>query len=123
MVQALGHVTMMVDNQAIPVLHPLVCVPIRIARACTALTLKECNDQMPKNESVSTQSASEQIFSQIEQSLEAGGVRDVWQNLQKELAEGGMANVRTYLDAEYQRRRSIIQSALDELSNQLEEVN
>ena len=78
---------------------------------------------MPKYESVSTQSASELIFSKIEQSLEAGGVRDVWQNLQKELAEGGMANVRTYLDAEYQRRKSIIQSALDELTNQLQEVN
>ena len=78
---------------------------------------------MPKDELASTPSASEQIFSQIEQSLEAGGVRDVWQNLRKELAEGGMGNVRTYLDAEYQRRKGIIQSALDELANQLEEVN
>lgn len=78
---------------------------------------------MPSKELIPTQSASEQIFSQIEQSLEAGGVRDVWQNLQKELAEGGIANVRTYLDAEYQRRKSIIQSALDELTNQLEEVS
>ena len=78
---------------------------------------------MPKDELVSTQSASEQIFSQIEQDLEAGGVRDVWQNLRKELAEGGMGNVRTYLEAEYQRRKGVIQSALDELTNQLEEVN
>lgn len=78
---------------------------------------------MPNEESRSTQSASEQIFSQIEQNLEAGGVRDVWQNLRKELAEGGMGDVRTYLDAEYQRRKSFIQSALDELTNQLEEVN
>ncbi len=78
---------------------------------------------MLKDESVSTESASEQIFNQIEQSLEAGGVRDVWQNLRKELAEGGMGYVRTYLDAEYQRRKGIIQSALDELTNQLEEIN
>ena len=78
---------------------------------------------MPKDKLVSTQSASEQIFSQIEQDLEAGGVRDVWQNLRKELAEGGMGNVRTYLEAEYQRRKGVIQSALDELTNQLEEVN
>ena len=47
----------------------------------------------------------------------------MWQNLRKELAEGGMGNVRTYLDAEYQRRKGIIQAALDELTNQLEEVN
>ena len=78
---------------------------------------------MPKDELLSTQPASEQIFSQIGQSLEAGGVRDVWQNLQKELAEGGMANVSTYLDAEYQRRKSIVRLALDELTNQLAEVN
>ena len=78
---------------------------------------------MPKNESAPTQPASEQIFNQLEQSLEAGGVRDIWQNLRKELADGGTGNVRTYLDAEYQRRKSIIQSALDELTNQLEEVN
>lgn len=78
---------------------------------------------MSKDESVSTQSGSEQIFNQIEQNLEAGWVRDVWQNLRTELAEGGMGNVRTYLDAEYQRRKGIIQAALDELTNQLEEVN
>ena len=78
---------------------------------------------MPKDELVSNRAASEQIFNQIEQNLEAGGVRDVWQNVRKEMAEGGMGNVRTYLDAEYQRRKGIIQSALDELTNQLEEVN
>lgn len=78
---------------------------------------------MPKDESAPTQPTSEQIFNQIEQNLEAGGVRDIWQNLRKELAEGGIGNVRTYLDAEYQRRKGIIQSALDELTNQLEEVN
>lgn len=78
---------------------------------------------MAKDDSLPTQPASEQIFSQIEQSLEAGGVRDIWQSLRKELAEGGTGNVRTYLDAEYQRRKGIIQSALDELTNQLEEVN
>ncbi len=43
---------------------------------------------MPKDELVSNQAASEQIFNQIEQNLEAGGVRDVWQNVRKELAEG-----------------------------------
>jgi len=78
---------------------------------------------MPNEEPRATQSASDQIFSQIEQNLEAGGVRDVWQNLRKELTEGGIGNVRTYLDAEYQRRKGIIQSALDELTNQLKEVN
>lgn len=79
---------------------------------------------MPNDELAPNQSASEQIFHQIEQNLEAGGVRDVWQSLRKELAsEGGLGNVKTYLDAEYQRRKGIIESALDELSDRLEEVN
>ena len=67
------------------------------------------------------QSASEQIFLQIEQDMEAGGVRDLWLSLRKELAEGGTEAVRTYLESEYQRRRTIVQTALDELTNQMEE--
>ena len=48
----------------------------------------------------------------------------MWQSLRTELAsEGGLGNVKTYLDAEYQRRKGIIESALDELSGRLEEVN
>ena len=78
---------------------------------------------MSNEEPKSSQSASEQIFSQIEQNLDAGGVRDVWQNIRKEMAEGSMGNVKTYLDAEYLRRKGIIQLALDDLENQLEEIN
>ena len=78
---------------------------------------------MPKDELSSTKSGSEQIFNQFEQNLESGGVRDVWQSLRKEMAEGGMGNVRTYLDAEYLRRKAIIQSALTELTNRLEDIH
>ena len=77
---------------------------------------------MPNEESKSVPSASEQIFSQIEQDLEAGGVRDLWMGLRKELAEGGPEAVRTYFDSEYQRRKAIVQASLDELTNQLEET-
>ena len=41
----------------------------------------------------------------------------------KGVSRGGTGYVRTYLDAEYQRRKGIIKAALDELTNQLEEVN
>ena len=77
---------------------------------------------MPNYESKSTQSASEQIFGQIEQDLEPGGVRDLWLSLRKELSEGGPDGVRTYLESEYQRRKAIVKTALDELTNQLEET-
>lgn len=77
---------------------------------------------MPNEESKPAQSASEQIFGQIEQDLESGGVRDLWLNLRKELSEGGPEGVRTYLESEYQQRKAIVQTALDELTNQLEET-
>ncbi len=78
---------------------------------------------MPGNESKPNESASEQIFMQVEKELEPGGVRDLWLNLRKELNEGGAERVRTYLDAEYERRKAIVQNALTELSNQLEETD
>ena len=77
---------------------------------------------MSDEESKSTQSASEQIFGQIEQDLEPGGVRDLWLNIRKELSEGGPGAVRTYLESEYQSRKAIVKTALDELTNQLEET-
>ena len=77
---------------------------------------------MSNEPSKSGQPASEQIFKQIEQDMEAGGVRDVWLGIRKELAEGGPEAVRTYLASEYQARKAIVQSALDDLSNQLEEI-
>ena len=52
--------------------------------------------------------------------MEPGGVRDLWLNLRNELSEGGPEAVRTYLESEYQRRKTIVQDALDELTNQLE---
>ena len=77
---------------------------------------------MSKEETKPTEAASEQIFGQIEQLLEPGGVRDIWLSLRSELAEGGSEAVRTYLASEYQRRKAIVQGALDELTNQLEET-
>ena len=77
---------------------------------------------MSDESSKSVQSASEQIFRKIEQDMEAGGVRDLWLGIRKELAEGGPEAVRTYLASVYQTRKAIVQSALDDLSNQLEEI-
>ena len=77
---------------------------------------------MSNEEMKPTHSASEEIFGRIEQDLKPGGVRDLWMGLRKELSEGGPESVRTYLDSEYQRRKSIVQTALEELTNQLEET-
>ena len=77
---------------------------------------------MPDNEGKSNESASEQMFVQIEEDIEPGGVRDLWLSIRKELNEGGAERVRTYLDAEYERRKTIVQSALSELSNRLKET-
>lgn len=78
---------------------------------------------MPNNEYKPNESASEQIFMQLEDGMEPGGVRDLWLSLRKELNEGGTERVRTYLDAEYNRRSAIVQNALNELSKQLEEIS
>lgn len=75
---------------------------------------------MPEDASKLTQSASEQILTQIEDNMEPGGVRDLWLSLRNELSEGGPEAVRTYLESEYERRKSIVQDALDELTNRLE---
>lgn len=77
---------------------------------------------MPNGGEVSTPSASQQVFEQIEQNLEAGAGRDMWQNIRKELDENGTEGVRSYLDAEYQRRKSIVQSTLANLASRLEET-
>ena len=77
---------------------------------------------MPDDGSTSAENATEQIYGQIEGELEAGGVRDLWLSIRRELAEGGPESVRTYLEAEYQTRKSIVQSALDELITRLEET-
>ena len=78
---------------------------------------------MTKEASKSAGLASEQIFSQIEENMEAGGVRDLWVNLRSELDYGGPQGVDSYLRAEYQRRKTIVQSAMDALSNQFEEIS
>ncbi len=77
---------------------------------------------MPNDGDVSAPSASRQVFEQIEQNLEAGGGRDMWQNIRKELDENGTEGVRSYLDLEYQRRKSIVQSTMENLASRLEET-
>ena len=67
-------------------------------------------------------SASEVIFGQIEQDLEAGELRELWGNLRSELSEGGIDAVRTYLDAERERRKAIVLQSIEDLRNQLEEI-
>lgn len=78
---------------------------------------------MPDDQNKPSESASEQIFVQLEESMEPGGVRDLWLNIRRELNEGGPGFVRTYLDAEYEGRNAIVQNALNELSNLLDETN
>ena len=73
-------------------------------------------------ESYPQQSASEEILTQVEESLAAGPVRDLWLGVRAELAENGPGAVRTYLQSEFQRRRSIVENALQELSSQLEDI-
>ena len=74
---------------------------------------------MLHEESKTPQSTSEKIFSQIEQDLESGETRDLWLSLQEELSEKGSEGVRTYLESEYQRQKSIVETALNQLDNQL----
>ena len=77
---------------------------------------------MPNGDDVSDPSASRQVFEQIEQNLEAGGGRDMWQNIRTELDENGTEGVRSYLDSEYQRRKAIVQSTMENLASRLEET-
>lgn len=72
---------------------------------------------------VSGSSASRQVFEKIEQDLEAGGVRDMWQNIMKELDENGTDGVCSYLESEYQRRKISVQSAMENLASRVEETS
>ena len=72
---------------------------------------------------VSGSSASRQVFEKIEQNLEAGGVRDMWQNIMKELEENGTDGVRSYLESEYERRKVSVQSAMESLKSRVEETS
>ena len=78
---------------------------------------------MQGHEHKNDDSAAEQIFAQIEEGMEPGAVRDLWLSLRRELNEGGLDKVRTYLDAEYKRRKATVEAALHDLSIQLEEIN
>ncbi|MDE0079034.1 MAG: hypothetical protein OXO50_16055 [Caldilineaceae bacterium] len=78
---------------------------------------------MSRNDGDLNESASEQIFAQLEKDMEPGGGRDLWLAIRRKLNEGGPEGVRTYLEAEYERRKAIIQKEVNELSNQLEEIS
>ena len=77
---------------------------------------------MANSESDLDKSASDEIFAQVEECLAAGSVRDLWLGVRAELAENGPGAVRTYLQSEFQRRRSIVEKTLQELSSQLEDM-
>ena len=77
---------------------------------------------MANPEAHAKKSASEEIFTQVEESLAAGPVRDLWLAVRAELAENGPGAVRTFLQSEFQRRRSIVENSLQELSSQLEDI-
>ena len=77
---------------------------------------------MASCESNPQKSASEEIFTEVEESLAAGPVRDLWWGIRAELAENGPGAVRTYLQSEFLRRRGVVENALQELSDQLEDI-
>ncbi len=77
---------------------------------------------MASSESDLLKSASEEIFAQVEECLAPGPVRDLWLGVRAELAENGPGAVRTYLQSEFQRRRSVVENSLQELSSQLEDI-
>lgn len=78
---------------------------------------------MSNKNSTLTKSASNRIFSEFEQNLEAGGVRDMWLSIRQELTDGGPSAVHTYLESEYQRRTAKVKNALSDLKDQLKESN
>ena len=79
---------------------------------------------MASSESDLDKSASDadEIFAQVEECLAPGPVRDLWLGVRAELAENGPGAVRTYLQSEFQRRRSLVEKSLQELSSQLEDM-
>ena len=77
---------------------------------------------MVNGESNPQKPVSEELLNQVEESLTAGPVRDLWLGVRAELAENGPGAVRTYLQSEFQRRRGIVENALQELSGQLEDI-
>ena len=66
--------------------------------------------------------AAEEIFLRVEQSLDPGPMRDMWRRMQSEMAEGGPDAVRTLLETEFESRHGNVLTALEELSNQLEDA-
>ena len=59
---------------------------------------------MVNGESNPQKPASEELLNQVEESLTAGPVRDLWLGVRAELAENGPGAVRTYLQSEFQRK-------------------
>ena len=77
---------------------------------------------MPKLDSNPSKPASEEIFTQIEEDLNPGPLRDLWWSIRGELSDGGPQSVRSYLKAEYERRYSSLKASLEELANRMKEI-
>ena len=81
-----------------------------------------CDGTMSNSEATASKPASQEIFAQVEQNLTPGPVRDLWWSVRSELGDGGPEAVRTYLQAEFERRRTILRDALEELTTRLQET-
>ena len=78
---------------------------------------------MSNEEKELAEQASERIYGQIEENMNPGGLRDLWQNIRSELDGGGPQSVGSYLETEYARRKTIVDTALSELASQFEEID
>jgi len=77
---------------------------------------------MSRQDSAPFYTKAEEVFQQVENSLEPGPSRDVWWALRTSLRDEGPAGVETYLNAEFQRRVDGLQENLEELTERLEEI-
>ena len=77
---------------------------------------------MTNSEDTPSPLGSEEIFTQVEENLLPGPVRDLWQSVRSELKHGGPESVKTYLQSEFERRKTATKNALNELRTRLQEI-
>lgn len=78
---------------------------------------------MTNSELGTSKSASDEIFANVEKSLDVGSTRDLWWSVRSELADNGPGAVRTYLQSEHQRRRAIVEELIQEISDQVQGIS
>lgn len=77
---------------------------------------------MSERDSARPSTKADEVFQQVENSLEPGHMRDVWWALRSCLRDEGPPGVDTYLDAEFRRRLDALQRGLDEVDERLGEM-